>query len=372
MIGERIGLVIGQLSWGGAERQASILARGLAARGESVTVICLSQVLTPFGDELQREGIDLRFMERRGRRELSRVLTLARLLRRERPALVHSFLENASIYSWLAGHMARGMRFLPSVRCVPTPGDPLRQALLRRALLAAPLIISNSRAVAQDYSQRYRVPPEKFRVVLNGVAIPEATRPGEQARCRSAFRLSESNPVLGTVSKSIPQKNVPAYLRLVERLGREFGPLCSMAAGAGLDESYAARLPQHQRRSVCQTVFLGPLNGMDSFYRSLDILVLTSFRESLPNVLLEAMSYGVPCVAYAVAGIPEVIEHGVDGLLVPPDDEEALFQAARSLLEDPERRQAMGQAARSHVTERFSVAAMVEGTCRVYQELLKS
>ncbi len=367
-----IGLVIGQLGWGGAERQLALLARGLLERGETVSVICLSRVLTPFGDELERAGVRVQTLERRKRREPTRVLSLARLLRQERNALVHSFLENASIYTWLAGRLARGVRLLPSVRSLPSGGDRLRHSLVGRALRGSGLVIVNSQAARAAYSERYNVPLERFRVVPNGVMCPEASGPEQRRLLRSEFGLSARNPVLGTISKDAPDKNVPAYLRLVERLGRESGPLCSLTAGPGLDESYAARLTEHRRHSVCQALFLGPLNDTAAFYRSLDIFVLTSLRESLPNVLLEAMSHGVPCVAYGVGGIPELIEDGVNGLLAPPGDEQALFQAARSLLEDPERRRIMGQAAREHVIERFSVEAMVEATRRVYQELLQS
>lgn len=366
----RIGIIIGQLGWGGAERQVSLLAPGLAARGMEVSVICLSRELDPFGEKLRRAGMTVHAIERRGRREPGRALALARILRGGKIELAHSFLESAGIYAWLAGHMARRTVLLPSVRSLPSAESRLWHALTGRSLRSARLIIANSHSAAGVCSERYRVPRERFRVAPNGVELPPSAAPEERETAKRSFRLAENNMVLGTVSKDAPDKNVPAFLRLAGRLGRECGPLCSIAAGRGLDESYAARFQPLQRHSVCQSLFLGPLADVDRLYRCLDLFVLTSLRESLPNVLLEAMAHGLPCVAYSVGGAPEIIEHGVTGLLVEPGDEEGLFQAARSVLTDPERGRAMGQAGRRRVAERFSVEAMVESTCRVYEELL--
>ena len=366
----RIGLIIGQLGWGGAERQVSLLAPGLAARGMEVSVICLSQELDPFGEELRRAGLTVHAMERRGRRESGRALALARILRGGKIELAHSFLESAGIYAWLAGRMARRAVLLPSVRSLPSAESRLWHALTGRSLRAARLIIANSHSVAGVCSERYRVPRERFRVVPNGIKLPPPVSPEERETAKRSFRLAEKNMVLGTVSKDAPEKNVPAFLSLAERLSRECGPLCVLSAGRGLDESYAARFQPLHRRSVCQSIFLGPLADVDRLYRCLDPFVLTSLRESLPNVLLEAMSHGLPCVAFSVGGVPEIIEHGVTGLLVEPGDEEGLFQAARSILDDPERGRAMGQAGRRRVAGMFSVEAMLESTCRVYKELL--
>lgn len=366
----RLALVIGQLGWGGAERQLANLAPALAASGETVSVFCLSREEEPFGDELREAGVPVFTLMRRGNREVGRVLALGRLLRREKIELVHSFLENAGIYAWMAGPLAGRPLLLPSVRSLPAGGDRLHHALTRRTLRTARLVIANSLAASKAYAGRYGVPIEKFRVVPNGVRVPAPTSEQEHVEAKAALHLASANPVLGMMSKDDPDKNIPAFLRLTERLVREYGQICALAAGRGLDESYAARRTGHHRHSVCQALFLGPRREVDGFYRALDLFVLTSLRESQPNVLLEAMARGLPCVAYAVGGIPEIIEHGQSGLLVEPGDEEGLFQAVVSVLQSAEHARELGENAHRRVLEHFSIESMVRSTRNVYRELL--
>ena len=106
----RVAIVIGQLGYGGAERQVSILAKGLEATGWPVTVICLSEMLEPFGAELEEAGVRLRRIPRSGHYELRRVFKLAGLLKEEKVELIHSHLEAANIYSYLARPLAARLR----------------------------------------------------------------------------------------------------------------------------------------------------------------------------------------------------------------------------------------------------------------------
>ncbi len=365
----RVAIVIGQLGYGGAERQVSILAKGLNAAGWPVTVICLSEMLEPFGAELEQAGVRLRRIRRRGHYEPGRVLRLAGLLREEKVTLIHSQREAANIYSYLARPLAGRPGFIPSVRTRSVKMGLLESSLLRRSLKAGDCVHANCHAAALTFAERYRIDQARFRVIYNGV-VPFAET-DEQARnsARAAFRIPDDRLVVATLSKDSPDKNVPAFLRLVRALSSRFPNLAALVAGRGLDESYAAREMQTTAGGP-EISFLGPLKDVRPLFAAADIFVLTSIREGLPNVIMEAMVSGLPVAAYRVGGVEELIEDGRSGRLVPCGDEKALFTAVCDLLQDTGRSQSMGRMGRHRMLEHFSAEKTVAETAALYQEVL--
>jgi colanic acid/amylovoran biosynthesis glycosyltransferase len=112
-----------------------------------------------------------------------------------------------------------------------------------------------------------------------------------------------------------------------------------------------------------------PQEKLDTLYQQADIFALPSFNEGVPGVLMEAMAMAIPCVSTFVAGIPELIRCGIDGLLVPPSDAEALAGAIRQLVTDPDLRLRIGQAGRQRVLEKFDLrknSAVFAGVLQKY------
>ncbi len=362
---ERIGLVIGQLGRGGAERQLTLLAEGLAAAGDNVEVFCLSELVEPHGPRLENSGVSVRVIPRRGPQEPLRALRLASALRRSGITLVHSFLEVATIYSYLASRLYRRAALLPSMRSLPLHENRLHRMLLGRALRCAPLLTANSAAGAEAYRRKYLRRGAAPQVIHNGVEEAPAVSASERLAARRSFGLSESGPVVGTVGKDDPGKNVPAFLRLAAGLGEKLGPVCTVLAGRGLDESFAVRRGV-VRHSQCDSYFLGELSDMRPFYAALDLLVITSLREGMPNAVLEAQACGVPVVAFDIGGIREAIAPGRTGLLAPAGDEAALLEMVARMLTDPEKLASFGAQARQHTTKKFGVERMVRSTRELY------
>jgi glycosyltransferase involved in cell wall biosynthesis len=116
--------------------------------------------------------------------------------------------------------------------------------------------------------------------------------------------------------------------------------------------------------------FTGYQKDVRPWLAALDIFVLSSDWEGMSNALLEAMAAGLPVVATAAGGTPDVVAEGRTGLLVPPRDPCALAEAIESLVRDPDLRHSMGRAGRERVAECFSVERMVERTQTLYETLL--
>ncbi|MEM7349860.1 MAG: glycosyltransferase, partial [Acidobacteriota bacterium] len=116
--------------------------------------------------------------------------------------------------------------------------------------------------------------------------------------------------------------------------------------------------------------FLGRRGDPDCIYPALDLFVLSSLREGSPNVLLEAMACGIAAIATRVGGVPELIDDGDQGLLIPPGDPKVLATALQRLATDPALRHRLGQAARERVERELTVERMVEKHEALYEGLL--
>jgi colanic acid/amylovoran biosynthesis glycosyltransferase len=161
---------------------------------------------------------------------------------------------------------------------------------------------------------------------------------------------------------------IAAMAALVER-GRH---VCLRIVGDG-SERVALGQDVAKRGLVDQVSFEGAVNQdrLLELYRESDALVMSSFAEGLPVVLMEAMSMEIPCVAPWVNGIPEIISHESDGLLVPPGDAQALARALARLLDDPELRRSLGQKARLKILEKFDLRRNTERLAEVFRRRLQ-
>lgn len=223
--------------------------------------------------------------------------------------------------------------------------SPRARRIVSRVLARADLVLALSetwRATLQEIS-----PQARLEVLMNAVPLPsldeirrrEAGQPtllflGEVARHKGVLELARS---FVPVSDRFPQ------LKLV------YG-----GTGSALEEvrGLTAQLGLGPR-----VEFTGWLEGerKRAQFAGAAIFVLPSYVEGMPMALLEAMSWGLPAIATAVGGVPEMITHEVDGLLIPPGDTEALAAAISRLMSDPQLCQRLGEAARATVAERFSL-----------------
>jgi glycosyltransferase involved in cell wall biosynthesis len=197
----------------------------------------------------------------------------------------------------------------------------------------------------------------KVRVIYNALPSEVDDLPS-QAEAREQLGWDDEEPILVTVGRVAEVKRVDLQLRALARLKQ--GRLVIVGDGPERRELEALAV---ELGIADRVTFTGALPHERSLLaiRAADVFLLTSRTEGLSHVLLEAMQLGTPCIASAVGGNPEVIEAGVDGLLVPYNDVEALAAAIESLLADPARCRALAEAARRSIA-RFSWETLVDST----------
>ncbi len=207
------------------------------------------------------------------------------------------------------------------------------------------------------------VPAERVQVIYNAMAPDTVASPLSQAEARERLRLPTDRPIWLTVARLIPLKGIDYVLRAL----REMPDVQYLIAGDGPDAARLRTLAEATRVAE-RVTFLGrvPHEHLAHYFRAADYTVLYSGQEGLSHVLLESLLAGTPVIASDRGGNPEVVQHGVNGLLVPYGDAEALAEALRQALDGETR---AGLAAQTGVgLERFSWPNLVEKTLALLEE----
>ncbi|CAK0772844.1 Glycosyl transferase, group 1 [uncultured Gammaproteobacteria bacterium] len=382
-----------QLSRGGAERQLVTLAAGLAARGHQV------KVATFYGggaleSDLVAAGVPLIVIGKSGRWDvLGFLVRLVRLLRAERPDLVHGYLPVPNVLATLCRPLVSGLRprLKPRLKVVwgvrasnmlTSRYDWLSRLFYaaERCLAAgADLIIANSAAGA-EHARDQGFPSDRLWVIANGIdtdrfsgeAAPRFS--GEAAprtRVRTAWGFDKDQVVIGLPARLDPMKDHPTFLAAAALVAAREPRARFVCVGDG-PADYRADLADcgHALGLDGRLIWAGPHDDMPAVYSGFDLgCSASAFGEGFSNALAEMMACGVPCVATEVGDARRII--GVTGEIVPPGDAEALAAALLRLLErralDPA---ALAAAARARILNYFSVAALVERSEAALLEML--
>lgn len=370
MTARRVALVVGQLHVGGAERQLFELARHLDRSRHEPLVVCLSRVVDPYAGRLREAGVEVAVLPRRRSGDPFRVAALAVFLRRRRVDLAHSFLLAANAYTWAASRLAGGVPYIASSRtCIPPVGR-WRWRVHQRAFRAASAIVANARNVAEFTRALYGLPSGRLHVIPNGVPIERFARGAGREAARGRWGIPADALVVGTLGRLSAEKNLELFLRMASRVASNDPGMRTrfLVVGDGPVRSELGALSTRLELDG-RVLFAGEQADVPAAMAAMDLFVLTSDTEGMPNAVMEAMASSLPVVATRVGGTPELVEDGLTGRLVPRGDLETLCERVVSLLEDAATRGRMGEAGREKMAREYSVAAMVSATSRLYDEV---
>ncbi len=310
-------------------------------------------------------------------RDLQALWSLIRVIRREQPDIVHTHTSKAGMLGRLAAWLA-GVRVI-----VHTPHGHVFYGHFGRAasgvfrLLERALAARTTRLIALTEAERDEHlvcsvgRPGQFAVIPSGVDLARFQAVAGTAHRRLAgVDLPAAAVVVGSVGWLTPVKG---HRYLVEALGRlkpRYPSVYGLIVGSGalLDDLKALAAAHGLADSVR---FVGLRHDVVDCLAAMDVFVLPSLNEGMGRALVEAMAAGRPVVASRVGGVPTLIEHRRNGLLVPPGDAEALAAALDELISKPDWARTLGAAARAGIGERFSADDMVKAVDAVYAKALQ-
>ncbi|MES9993404.1 MAG: glycosyltransferase [Candidatus Thiodiazotropha sp.] len=351
----------GKHLYGGA-KQVVYLLSGLKQQGIESLLVC------PTGSAVagaaREVGVAVEELPMGGDLDLALIFRLRQSIKRYGPDIVHVHSRRGAD---LMGGVAARMCGIKSVlsRRVDNPQQRLVVAL-KYALYDRVVAISQGIA---DVLRKEGVAEQKLRCVRSAVDVGHYQQPCDKAWFREQFGLRDGALVMGVIAQLIPRKGHRYLLKAMPKLIRAFPQLQLMIFGKGaLREELEQQIEALQLQPhVTQAGFR---DDLPRILPCLDLLVHPALMEGLGVSLLQAASAGLPIVAVDAGGMPEAVEHGVNGLLVPGGSVEALAEALHQLLDDASLRQRMGEAGREKMRLEFSVEQMVSGNLTVYRDLL--
>ena len=224
-------------------------------------------------------------------------------------------------------------------------------------------IIAVSGSVKSELLERTDLPDEMVQVIHSGVAASVETE--------SLPVLDPGHvPVVGTAGPLEAVKGLPFFLGAAQKVLARRPNVEFLVAGAGPEESNLRRLVRDLGITEHVT-FVPNLLDFSTSLAAMDIYCLPSLRQGLGTIMLEAMAMAKPVIASGVGGVYSVVHDNETGLVIPPSDSQQLAEKILELLDDPVRARAIGEAARSMVQREFGVEKMVDGTARLYREVLR-
>ncbi|MEW6259114.1 MAG: glycosyltransferase [Thermodesulfobacteriota bacterium] len=246
----------------------------------------------------------------------------------------------------------------------------LHKVALRILLRWTTAVLCNAHFIRRVIEAAY-VSSERIHVVYNGIdAGLFRKNVTSRNRYRRNYSIDDDETVIGTLANFRKEKHYPFLLDAFCRI-RKHHPRTRLLCVGGGPEFDSIR-SQAVALGLTDGIFTGYVEDVAGHLSAMDLFVFCSLHEGLPNAILQAMSMELPIVSTAVGGICELIVDGEDGLLVPPNNQDAFLKAVFNLLDHPERRAVLGRRAREKVLMSFSLKAMVEGYDRLFRQLVPS
>ncbi len=245
-----------------------------------------------------------------------------------------------------------------------------RRVVNKALSLVCDRIVAVSEPIRKDIVRYDRVAPSKVIVIRNGVDTAKFKADVSYSDIRKEFGIGRNEFLIGFVGRLVSNKSLPNLMRAFSALRAKALPVTLLIVGEGSMMEELKSMAR-QDRVTDSVIFTGIRRDIPDILSALDVFVLPSLNEGLPNALLEAMAMGKAVVASEVAGVPEVVESGVTGLLVPMEDHGAIEKALNRLFQDRGFATRLGRAARDAVEKKHSIRATAAEWHTLYLSLLE-
>ncbi len=353
---------------GGQEYRVLEEAQGMEKRGHTVVVAA------PHGSQLaalaEQRGLQVKTTTSGKRGWITLVPSYLRILKHYEIDVVNT---HGSLDSWTASIAGRISSRRPIIVRTRHKSTPVSRTWRHRLLYGKlpHVVTTTGEAVRQGLMTRNRLSPSRVISIPTGVDLERFHPQPPDASLRKSLGLGSQGPLIGAVTFLRPEKGMAVLIEAVRWLKQRFSTVECVIIGDGGEQP--ALLDRIRELGLEHCVHLiGFRQDVPALLAILDVVVIPSFEEGIPQSLTQALAMERPVVASAVGGVPEVVQDGLSGLLVPPRNPEILAEKIACLLSDPIAATRMGKIGRQVIHERFSMEHMLTQTELVYRQLMQS
>jgi glycosyltransferase involved in cell wall biosynthesis len=355
----------------GAENVVQELAKESAKKGCEITIGILENRNNRHTDFVERalaEKIRVQLFHCRGRLDMKTISNIRGFIDQEHPNLLHSHGYKGNFYAWRAVS-GRNMPWI-----VTNHGKRIGKKLLVYNWLniffmkRADKVIAVSEEIAVEMTKK-GIPSTKILVIDNGIDLQKFANQKRNNELRKSFGFNGNHKIIGTVASLTEEKGHIYLLKAARQVIDKYPECRFLIVGDGGQRQFLEEKTPHLGLTG-KILFTGSRKDVPEILSILDVFVLPSLKEGLPMALLEAQAAKVPVIATSIGAIPDVIEHGVTGLLVPPKNYETIADSILRILSNEYSAQEMAQKGFEKVQNYFSSQTMSEKYLRVYEEVL--
>ena len=370
--------IIEGITFGGGERVFMQLAEGMKAKGYGITVGCVPRGV--FAKRLRELGIEVEGFNMDSKYNIRVIFQMAKFMKQKNIHIVHTQGGRAPFFGRIAARLAKVPIVISTVAMLLSRESHSDVNRLKRTVY---LLIDK---LTSGYVDRFLVLSEPHREALNTDYNIERSKvikiyngiefhkydaiSGDGLRVRKELGIALSSSIVGVIGRLAWEKGLPFFLQAASKVTATFPEIKFLIVGDGPLKAELEKLSNELNiRQNC--IFTGFRQDIPDILSAVDMLVMSSLYEGMPMVILEAMAASKPVIATKVGGIPEMVRDGETGILVPPEDADALAGSMLTLLKNKNRARQMGLAGRRCVEDHFDVEVMVQNTEAVYQELMR-
>ena len=363
--------LIAPTHFGGAERVVLGLTESLNKDQFQVVVGAFVNIhfrQNEFVERLEKTGIRHEIFWLKRTVDLENIFRLVGFIKREGIHLIHSHGYRSDIIGLAAAKM-KGLPIVSTLHGWVSIDSRLRfyEKCDRIALRFFDRVMPVSDHIGNALAAS-GIDPAKITRMHN--AIPADTKAKEGPANITRSRKEKGDVIIGIIGRLSPEKDVPSFLKAAGLVAEKFNQAKFLVVGEGPERE---RLQQMAREMGLdgKVRFTGFVEDMGSIYSSINFLVISSLTEGIPLVVLEAMHQGIPVVSTRVGGIPEVIENGVNGILVEPGDHHALSRAIESLILDDNKYVQIAQTGKDRIAQSFNRSVWTQEMEKIYHDVLR-
>jgi glycosyltransferase involved in cell wall biosynthesis len=322
----------------------------------------------PAIEEARRRGFHVEILLQRGRYDPRLVTQALSIIRRVRPAVIQSHGYKSALLSLIC----RGLTRIPWVAFSHGYTDEnyrvsLYNRMDRRLLRRADRVVAVSGAMAGTFA-RNGIPTERLRVVHNAVEPADHRIDADGSTFRRFCGAATGDLLVGVIGRLSPEKGHSVFIEAFAQVAACLPSAKAVLVGEGPERPRLDGLVR-EAGMTGRIVLAGHRGDVSDVYAAVDLVVIPSWSEGLPNVLLEAMLHGKAVVATEVGGVPEVLRKAGVGWLVKAGDALQLGRAITAALGDAERRQADGRKGAAYVRAHYSPARRADDIINIYREV---